>query len=314
VGNASLDAALLDGPAPDRAATDSGQDSDGPGGNDARGDGPLDTATGALMPFGGQDETCLATVDGNLQVAACGDSNHAFTFTGSVIRTSAGLCVEVHGGDLTAGVVDVATCNGTASQQWMIMGGQITSLSQIDSQMYCLDVYFGDHSVSTPVDLAPCNGTAAQVFWFTGYRIALRSAFLDANTNIPECLDLYFDSEQAGTPFDNSDCNATNAQIFVLDTSRRIHLANDPSLCVATSGSPSDGVSEVTLVSCSDSITPAQQWYFSATSPEGGVNVVNQSMIDCLDVFDGDQTAATQIDTYMCTGTPAQLWYPDLAP
>jgi hypothetical protein len=40
--------------------------------------------SGALMPFGGQDETCVAVVGGRLQVAACGAANE--TYRSSVRR------------------------------------------------------------------------------------------------------------------------------------------------------------------------------------------------------------------------------------
>jgi hypothetical protein len=290
-----------------------GADADGGANSDADGgDGSLTTGVGsALMPFGGLDGTCVAVVGGGLQVAACGDSNEELTFVNSTIRTSTGLCVEVRGGDLTAGVVDVATCTNDLSQLWAFQDGQMRS--QNPGSLDCLAVSSNDHSIGSPLDVAPCDGSARQLFWPTGYRLVLASGFLSPSST-SECLGVLNDVEQVGSSLDNDACGATDAQVFVLDTSGHIHLANAPSLCVAADGSHVAAPLDTHLVSCFDGSVIAAPWFFGVTTgAQGGVNVLN-SLFGCLTVYDGDPTPATLVYTDGCNGIPAQVWHPTPAP
>src|SRR5262249_22320943 len=152
------------------------------------------------------------------------------------------LCLDIQNGDLTAGIVDVVSCNGTVNQQWVMTGGQIVSVNRSDGQDHCLDVRNGVHSVGTPLGVAPCNGTAGQAFWAAGLTMEIASTFSvtpgSPRVTQSECLDVLNDSESAGASLDDSVCNGTNAQWFVLDSSGHIALANSPSLCLARGTNP----------------------------------------------------------------------------
>ncbi len=267
------------------------------------------TMSGALMPFGGQDGTCVAVVGGGLQVASCGGGGETFTLNGSALQTTSGQCVDIQFGNLAAGVIDVTTCNGTVNQKWSVASGEITSANTSDGQSHCLDVHFGSHGVGTQLDLAGCNGTAAQAFWTTGYTMDIESTFTLNNGNACECLDVLFDSEQAGTSLDDSQCNATNAQWFVLDTAHHIRLANNTNLCVGFSGPVQSGLAPVALETC-NSNDATQQWYFvNKNTAGGGVSIANMSS-GCLDVLGGNPANGTTVDDFTCNGTAAQLWFP----
>jgi chitinase len=71
-----------------------------------------------------------------------------------------GLCVEVRGGstaDFTP--VQVAACNGSASQQWTVAAnGTLRALGK------CLGVHHGGTANGTTVDLYHCNNTGGQVW------------------------------------------------------------------------------------------------------------------------------------------------------
>jgi hypothetical protein len=72
-----------------------------------------------------------------------------------------GLCVDDRGAS-TANFnpVQVYTCNGTAAQQWTVVGAGST----LHVLGKCMDINGGGTADGTTVDLYDCNNTAAQVF------------------------------------------------------------------------------------------------------------------------------------------------------
>src|SRR5262249_23835362 len=147
-----------------------------------------------LLPFGGDGTSrCLQAIGNGVQLAPLSRCT-TFFFDGQTIKAGS-LCLDIHFGDLAAGVLDVTTCNGTINQQWYFSGGQIVSRNQSDGQTHCLDVTNGSHNYGTPIGVVPCNQTAAQSFWPGGLTMKFPGAFIDSGGLVPECLDVLFDNE-----------------------------------------------------------------------------------------------------------------------
>jgi hypothetical protein len=207
-----------------------------------------------------------------------------------------------------------------------VKGGQIVSANTGGNQNeYCLDVFRDWTSEATPIDLAPCNGTQAQVFWMAGFTMGIGSTLVDPANDYQETLDVLWNNESPGATLDDYDFNGSNAQWFVLNGSRQITLANNPSLCVALNSNPVNGTSSVALETCNVNASQ-QQWSLANKSVNVGgcppnsfacpeeieqSTFVNNNGGGCLDIFADDSASLTTVDVYTCTpNNGAQLWVP----
>jgi hypothetical protein len=271
------------------------------------------------MPFGGRYGSCAAVsiVNGtSLEVSGCSGSASTFVINGPTIQTTSNppLCLDLQFGDLAAGVVGVVPCNYGINQQWFVSGGQIVSANRGDGQDHCLDVRFGDPAFGTPLGVVPCNATDAQEFWLAGFTMKIPSTFFapagSPPVPTPECLDVLYDNEVVGATLDDSVCNGGNAQWFVLDTVKRIALANKPSLCVAT-GPVSNGLAAVSLQTCQGGVD-RQRWTFinSGLVDNRRVAAIFNQASACLDVKYADPASPTDVVNFTCNGGVAQRWQP----
>jgi hypothetical protein len=275
--------------------------------------GALTTSpSGALMPFGGANATCVAAVGNQLQIAACGGQGQGLVISGTTIETTTSppSCLAIQNGNLGAGVATLTACDATAvSQQWYFSGGQIISLeTDTMGNSYCLDAANGNGAIGNPLDVWVCNHTSAQQFWPAGFTMKIASTFSSSGT--PECLDVLYDNETVGASLDDSVCNDdSTAQWFVLTEAQQIALANNTSLCVSR-GTAQNGLATVALASCNWA-DQAQKWFFFSDVSGGDPLVGIASMTGgCLDIWQRNPASGTPIDDWSCNGTPAQLWQP----
>jgi hypothetical protein len=133
----------------------------------------------------GVGSKCLDVINSNtqpgarLQIFECNRGRNAqlFTFTAAgEIRNSAGLCLDLMFGNAQAGQVQMTTCNGTSSQQWLrqgrelrgpnspqgLFGNCLSTVASYNANSPLLEAG-ADH---TAVGLAPCSGVEAQQ-WLT---------------------------------------------------------------------------------------------------------------------------------------------------
>ena len=80
-----------------------------------------------------------------------------------MISSSAGRCIDVHGGQSTDGApLMVWSCNGLARQKWTFVNHTIRGLGG-----KCMDVALSSHDSGAVIQLWNCNGSEAQHFHLT---------------------------------------------------------------------------------------------------------------------------------------------------
>jgi glucose/arabinose dehydrogenase/PKD repeat protein len=118
--------------------------------------------------------------------------------------TGSGKCVNVAGGATADGTsLQVATCNGAASQTWTRNGNTVRALGK------CMDVSGAGTADNTRVQLWTCNATGAQN-WTPGANGSLVNPFSN------KCLTPQGNSTADGTQFVIFTCNASATQRWTL--------------------------------------------------------------------------------------------------
>ena len=147
---------------------------------------------------------------GGVHVFAIGFTSAASPAVGSVYSgvssgVLSGLCLDDNGGSTTNGShVQIYTCNGGASQQWII-----ESNGTIQTEGGCMDVSGSGTSNGTKVQWYGCNNTGAQQ-WQVGANNSL------INPESGKCLDDPGSTTTIGTQLQIYTCNGTGAQNWTL--------------------------------------------------------------------------------------------------
>ncbi|MFF7636251.1 RICIN domain-containing protein [Kitasatospora sp. NPDC008050] len=87
-----------------------------------------------------------------------------------IVNGGSGKCLDVRNGGTADGTpVQLYTCNGTASQRWVIFTSPDGSYDRLYNRQSkkCLDVSNSGTSLGTPVQIWTCNGSGAQTWGFT---------------------------------------------------------------------------------------------------------------------------------------------------
>jgi len=178
----------------------------------------LDLAMGGGFPngvCGCSTPTSATTSGGTMSVAyvaayqtnsgSGGGGGGGSGVTGPIVGYG-GLCVDDRSAS-TANFnpVQVYTCNGSAAQQWTVVGAGST----LHVLGKCLDISGGGTANGTAVDLYDCNGTAAQVF------IPQSNGSL-YNPQSGKCLDDTGWSTTPGTQLEIWDCTGNANQQWSL--------------------------------------------------------------------------------------------------
>jgi hypothetical protein len=181
-----------------------------------------------------------------LDVWTCnGTPAQSFTiWSDGTLTGPGGLCLDVLDGDSYAGVLEMNTCNGAASQKWALCGQRLVGLGNrclvtpsvvpapndvpvlgscdsgrdiwmpidqpttfVGIEGHCLDVLYNGTPDGTPLDAATCNGTSAQSWHLTS------SGQIVSGTG--KCLDVFAGRPELGK-VDIATCNGTAAQNWAL--------------------------------------------------------------------------------------------------
>jgi hypothetical protein len=127
-------------------------------------------------------------------------------------------------GNVSAGVLQFWTCNGTASQQWQQKGAQFIGLGG-----ECLDVLGANTTPGATVHLSGCNGTVAQNWSLINAPTILQGVGT-------KCLDIINGNTSPGARLQIFECNSgRNAQIFTFTAASEIR--NEAGECLDVSES-----------------------------------------------------------------------------
>ncbi|MBC3839420.1 family 20 glycosylhydrolase [Streptacidiphilus sp. 4-A2] len=261
--------------------------------------------------------------------------------TGPVRSQENDTCVDADGGSSAGGTaVQIATCDGSATQQWTDAGnGTVEALGE------CLGGSGGATASGTPVELSACDGAAAQQWagdggelvnpgsglcltvstgndtpgsalsmatcqntraqWFTPIAGADGAGPTGpvASGISGKCLDAADGESVSLQPADLYDCNGSTAQDWSLESDGTVHALG---LCLDAYGGGRTNGTKVELYTC-ESGDGAQQWAWSSNGTYGESLTNPQSGL-CLDDPSATTTDGTQLQLYTCNGTPAQVW------
>jgi hypothetical protein len=278
--------------------------------------GPPLNLQGGFMTFGGQFGLCVNVTGGALQAGAFLDSSPCASVPGQAFTLRPGgligpastpdLCLEL---DPTPGLVRLATCTGTAPQQWIISDGEVQSSAFPD---LCLDVKAGSSTPGEPVDVFYCQYGDGQDFWPFGFSVQLASTLTDPETFEPECLNVP-DGGAVGSLLADTLCNQAVAQLFTLTDAHEVTFGGN---CLGPAGGGQTGQLELQV--CSG--MAAQHWAFQASLPTGtapSIGLVTIQTFDpgdsdsvCFDILGDDPTPGNLVDAEICNSTDAQRWDP----
>jgi hypothetical protein len=288
----------------------------------------------AFVTFGGGASSQCVTVTNSLSLVTtdCANSSGQTFLLASAgsgaISTRTGLCLDIKDGDLRAGVLQAAFCNGTINQKWTVRGGQIVSQNVSDGHPHCLDlVSAGPGGLGFNVVVARCNGAQSQSFWPAGATLSIQSTLHDPQTGSAECLDVGHGTLGFGATVDDSDCGLFISQEFFFTTLGRIRMFNNGGivfpLCL-THHPQGDGTQRITLEACDaadSSDERSQQWALLNRSRVSGSTLVFGSTLSqdltqpfCLDIQGDNPAGGTPVDGFTCNGTAAQVWVPTVLP
>jgi hypothetical protein len=132
--------------------------------------------------------------------------------TGPVTLGLPGLCLDNAGPGAASGAgIQVASCNGSASQQWTYLPDRVPDgAGALTIGGKCLDIGQAGTAQASDLRLRPCTGRANQDWTPQDYGQNL------VNPASGDCLDDPGSSTADGTPVDVAACDSTAGQIFTL--------------------------------------------------------------------------------------------------
>jgi hypothetical protein len=188
-------------------------------------------------------------------------------------------CLDIlDGNESTGATVDLAVCNGTASQVFWTTGYTIgigsTKIDPNNSKHECLDVDANNENPNATLDDSDCNQTNAQ--WFVmdlNHRLELAN-----DTSL--CVAKVLTDGGATADVELEDCSSSSVQEW--------YLGNE---------SVNNGCTDMM---CSEVLQSTLVNFSTPPSP------------GCLDIAGNSSTSGTTVDDHTCNSTSAQLWVPFL--
>jgi hypothetical protein len=226
-------------------------------------------------------------------------------FTGRRVGTvepfmngASGMCVDLPGGDLTAGArYQIYSCNGTQSQTASFVPDNTTSnQGYIEIAGRCMDVLSSGTANGTAVDSYLCNGTSAQE-WIITANGSLK------NPHSGKCLQSVGNGSTSGTLLEISTCTGATNQtwnIHPLNAMRSLYGNG----CADVWGAGTAPGTKVDLYSCNDG-TPSQQWSFVPYVTGGSVGAI-EALGQCLNPVNSASFLGTPLEMNSCTRGVAQ--------
>ncbi|MGW1932077.1 RICIN domain-containing protein [Streptomyces sp. NPDC001919] len=121
-----------------------------------------------------------------------------------------GTCLDVQGGGKTNGTpVQIYTCNGSASQEWSLEGGEEDLHLRNTGSFKCLDVAGNASANGTKIQITDCYSTKGQ-----SWKADVRAPSTLRSVSTGKCLDL--SAFTVGTDARLFDCKDTSAQKYLI--------------------------------------------------------------------------------------------------
>ncbi|MFI5931682.1 lectin [Actinoplanes sp. NPDC051494] len=212
--------------------------------------------------------------------------------TGRISSAIAGKCVDVvQSGTANGTGIDSYACNGSAAQQWTVLGdGSLRAFGK------CVDVPNGAATNGTQVQLWNCNGSNPQRWRHDPVTGALRNPITD------KCLDIPDSSTANGALLRIWTCNASNAQKWTMPASATGLIgAGVGAKCLDVAGGATANGTKVDIFTCAAAGTEKQEWTILG---DGSARALHK----CLDVTSGGTVNGTLVRLYTCNATGSQQW------
>lgn len=204
-----------------------------------------------------------------------------------------GMCMDlVDNGTANGTKIQLSTCNGGASQQWGITGG--------DGQLYnvaaqrCLDDTARSTTNGTQVEVWDCNFGSNQNWQLPPSPVE--------NGVLGKCLDDTANRSANGTKIESWSCNGMGSQRwqFYPDGTIRIH-----GKCLNAVGNGTTIGTRIQLYSCGSGSTTytANYWYLTAWG-----QIENAQAEKCLVIPGNSSANGAPVELSDCTVQPSEIW------
>jgi GH25 family lysozyme M1 (1,4-beta-N-acetylmuramidase) len=216
--------------------------------------------------------------------------------TGSVLSTSASMCLDDVGDQTTSGAeADSWPCNGSSAQLWTYVQDGTLRIHGL-----CLTVPGSPPVSGSNVRLETCTGVFRQQ-WQPAYPRAISPSLGASATTLLNPwsgMCLTDPSTAKGTRVVIGTCSGTAAQSWTLPAGRV--MSQVPGKCLDDAGDATASGTKVDIQTCSG--TTAQRW---SLKPGGTVRVHGM----CLGLVGQGTAAGTGAALYTCDGSGSQLWH-----
>ncbi|RKO89021.1 ricin B lectin domain-containing protein [Blyttiomyces helicus] len=161
---------------------------------------------------------------------------------------SSTMCLDID----SSGNLQMATCDGKASQEWFSSASPFVPLNQLIknaiSNNMCMEVPSFAKIPTYPLTVATCNNNSNQQFSLTNGTLV--------NANSGKCLDIYGASSASGSQVGQDTCTSgkQNQQSIHDDSNYMITSPNSPNLCLGLGDN-----NALEMTACNDK--PNQQWF-----------------------------------------------------
>jgi len=253
-------------------------------------------------------KSSITTQNGTTTSPGNGFATYQFTNTPNLYNTiqfakNTSKCIDLYHGKTAKGSnIQLYSCNGQPSQQWVLDGDAIRYAADPNK---CVDLSNSNTDNGTNIQLWDCNNTDAQRWVFDGVNQSIRSRI-----NFTKCIDLLNGQAVDGNNLQVWDCKDNDAQRWSIeqatlqtpsDTKNRIHYVKDTDKCVDVSGTGTANGNSIMIYSCGRGVS--QYWYF-----DGNTIRLNYDRNKCLDVDHSKTDNGTNIQLWDCDDTDAQHW------
>lgn len=212
-------------------------------------------------------------------------------------------CIELVNGDTTNGnLVQIASCNGNFSQDWVFL--QVNDVGMIQfkaAPTKCLDLSGGNWDNGTPLEIWDCLGNENQQFgfdWDSG-------AIYFAASGQEKCVDVGGNDATDGNALQLWDCYYGHSQLWNLGAPQTYHftLLSNSGMCLDLAGGNTEDGSMVWLWECNG--LPEQQWVFDMGSWKIQYAA---DRTKCLDLPLGLADNGSRLQLWTCNGFNTQQW------
>ncbi|KAJ7225121.1 ricin B lectin domain-containing protein [Mycena haematopus] len=217
-------------------------------------------------------------------------------------------CLDaVNGVDGDGTKLQIWTCaSGNTNQQWVSAGSPGSPQIVWAGKNKCVDATNGNVTNGNVMQIWDCDASSSNSNQNWGIAIVTepKSVSLSLASDTSLCISASANSTSAPVTVETCSSNSA-AQTWIGSSVGIIKSAQNPSLCLATSGDATSAGTKLVLSDCSQT-NPSNAWDLDWQA--GNIENVAASNM-CVDLTDGKQTTGTQLQIWHCTtGNTNQNW------